>query len=394
MDSVRTAINKCWSDAPNDDVFIQQLDDLIDEHGNYVCPLIFRALTSLKMPIEQSVESWSEVKRYRQQLITKLGRNVSLVTAISDYLTNSSIRHSQLRLIESGTLERAVRDTTHDFLTGLYNRTYFDEIFNQQVNYAKRYNSSFSVLFLDLDDFKEINDNLGHFAGDEALKTVANIINSSKRESDVSSRFGGEEFVLLMPNTDCADGLILAERVRKAIEQKTFSYQGKEFNLTISGGLASYPHHTSDPGDLLIIADSAVYLAKGAGKNSIMPYKKEKRRYLRTELYEPLLIEELNTFTVNRISAMSKNIGMGGMLFTCDKNFEIDTILKIRLSISENRTFLIFGRVVRVIETESGKFDVGISMSFKEMAKTANQEISLYLKDKLSEGHQLPLFDD
>ncbi|WP_163339370.1 diguanylate cyclase [Desulfopila sp. IMCC35008] len=383
MESIRARIQHYRSSLTDDETFIARLNDLIKEHGDHVCPIIFNTLTSMDLAVGDAVNRWDRVLEHREELIRKLDRNVSLITAISDYLDCSDQTSFQHQLIESQTLERAIQGTTRDYLTGLYNRTYFDETYRQQTSFAKRYNSNLSILFLDIDDFKDINDNHGHIAGDQALRSVATIINQAKRNSDISARFGGEEFVLLMPHTESDNAYILAERLRFEIEQTPFTYQGKDFHLTISGGLASFPQHSTDPEDLLVMADSALYLAKGAGKNNIMQFRKENRRYLRMKLCQPILAKELGFRNNHVYPGISKDIGMGGIMFQCGSHIPVGTMLKLNVPVHGSTPILLLGRVVRVEQIDTRTYDIGMRISFKEMAKQANNEISSFLKGNL-----------
>lgn len=383
MDSIKAAVQDYRKNSANEDIFIKRLNELVRQHGDHVCSVIFNTLATVDLPVHTAADYWLRVQKHRKELVRKLGRNVGLITAISDFLDTSSQTPIQHRLVDSRVFERAIRGTTHDNLTGLFNRTYFDDTYDQQVSFAKRYNADLSVLFLDIDDFKEINDSLGHIAGDAALKKVAEIITQTKRESDLAARYGGEEFVLLMPHTESINAFILAERIRKELEQTSFDYNGKTFKLTVSGGLASFPNNSTSPEDLLLMADGALYLAKGAGKNIISQYKEEKRRYLRMTIQQPILVQELGFHTSTVNPAMSKNISMGGIRFSCSYSIPLGTMLKVSIPIDNTNPLLLIGRVVRVKQLSESEFDVGMSISFNEMAKEANTEISCFLKTML-----------
>lgn len=152
-----------------------------------------------------------------------------------------------------------------DTLTGLQNRRKFEEFFAQEYKRAKRYNQAFSLIILDIDNFKTINDTFGHQQGDEALKVVSNIIRKKLRDSDFGARWGGEEFIIILPNTDAKSAAtMVAERIRAEIEAHDFG----NFKITISSGIAQF---TSDmeAGALLKMADDALYKSKRSGKNKI-----------------------------------------------------------------------------------------------------------------------------
>lgn len=381
MESIRSAIIECRKSAANEDEFIVTMQELIAEQGNIVYPVIFNTLTTLDLPLSKAEEYWHQLKEHRRRLIWKLDREVSLVTALSDFLELNTTFLPNARLVDSRTFDRVVTGTTHDTLTGLFNRPYFDETYEQQVSLAKRYNTDLSILFLDIDDFKDVNDSMGHIAGDVALQKVAAAIQCAKRESDIAARYGGEEFVLLMPHTPNVSASILAERIRKEIEATEIQHNSHTFSLTISGGLASYPLNSVDPKDLLHMADNAVYLAKGAGKNTISQFKRDQRRYLRVKLQQPVLVKELGFENDRIFSGNCKDIGMGGLLFENDTPLPLGSIHKLSVPVNNCNPLLLIGKVVRIEESNPESYNIGVSFSFKEMAKTANNQIATFLKE-------------
>lgn len=153
-----------------------------------------------------------------------------------------------------------------DALTGLYNRRRFHDVLNKEFERSKRYASSCSLIMLDIDHFKRINDNYGHQTGDSVLREVSNIITRSIREIDTAARFGGEEFMVILPNTDRSNARIGAERMRMAIEN--FSFPEIEGGITVSIGVAGLPDEALANEDRLIrCADYALYRAKQGGRN-------------------------------------------------------------------------------------------------------------------------------
>ncbi len=159
---------------------------------------------------------------------------------------------------------------THDGLTGVNNRRHFLQLAEQELSRVNRYGSYFSVIILDLDNFKNINDEYGHLIGDEILKKVANTCLSTLRKSDIFGRFGGEEFVFLLPETNMTDGRFMAERVRKAIAGITFDELQLDIQVTASFGVASIGDQKSVKlKDMLRSADQALYRAKASGRNKV-----------------------------------------------------------------------------------------------------------------------------
>ena len=146
-----------------------------------------------------------------------------------------------------------------DGLTGLFNRRYFNELIKTEMNRVRRAPASLSLLMLDIDNFKNYNDTQGHPAGDELLKGVAKVLKSSVRAVDMVCRYGGEEFVIILPQADKSVGQILAERIRVQVNLY--------FPTTISIGIAAYPDDADEIESLIQKADNALYKAKQSGKN-------------------------------------------------------------------------------------------------------------------------------
>lgn len=366
----------------DDESFIETVNDLARKEGADVLSDLFLCLTGLAVDKELAVKYWQSVREHRQAMGTLLSRKVSLTTAMSDYFHSVTGLITQPRLIETSVFENIVHESVHDRLTGLFNRPYFDEVLNQQVALSRRYDKAFAVLFLDVDNFKQVNDNYGHLAGDSALSHIASIIISAKRDSDIAARFGGEEFVLLLSHTDNVSAFILAERIRKAVEKNPLQYDGRTIDLSISGGIASFPFNTTDPAELLRMADSAVYLAKGAGKNTVCHFKDEKRRYIRVKLNGPVLTQELDFNDAPMFSGISKDICVGGILFENPEPLPLGSLISVQVPMSVGEPVILIGQVVRVETFDTDRYDIGMSTTFKEMEKLLQERISTILQDE------------
>ena len=170
-------------------------------------------------------------------------------------------------MVKNATLARL---STVDALTGLRNRRYVDELLSIEFLRAKRYGTPLSILLADLDHFKAVNDRWGHPAGDAVLRTVAGILLGSLRATDTGGRYGGEELLVVLPQTDAEAAMIVAERWRMAVaETPTRTPAGEEILVTLSVGIAERSDAMETPADLVTLADEALYRAKQSGRNRI-----------------------------------------------------------------------------------------------------------------------------
>ncbi len=163
-----------------------------------------------------------------------------------------------------------------DGLTGLNLVRHFRNRLNEEIKRARRYGKIFSILFFDIDHFKKFNDTYGHQIGDEVLKQVATIFRGNLREDiDMAARYGGEEMIALLPETDASGGMVVAERLRKAIEAHEFTGHTSPLKVTISIGLAEYPLHSTEALELIRKADTALYECKKRGRNQSSIYSEQ-----------------------------------------------------------------------------------------------------------------------
>ncbi len=172
------------------------------------------------------------------------------------------------------TLDTLKRFATVDGLTGVLNHRAFKEKLFEEVYRSRRYDHSLTLLMLDLDDFKKINDTYGHLYGDYMLRVVSDIIKNNIRMVDIVARYGGEEFTVILANADKDAVMGTADRIRRKIAEYPFEQDGVRSSVTVSIGMASFPEDSHDGLSLIQAADDAMYKAKKAGKNRVEMYKK------------------------------------------------------------------------------------------------------------------------
>ena len=160
------------------------------------------------------------------------------------------------------------RSSIMDGLTGTYNKAYILDIAGKSFSLCRRYAQSLAVVFLDVDHFKRVNDTHGHLVGDAVLKRIAAILMEQTRREDTTGRYGGEEFLILLPNTDLAGGRTVADKVRLAIEAERELVEGLDLRMTVSAGVAELrAHGAASAEELIEQADSALLQAKREGRN-------------------------------------------------------------------------------------------------------------------------------
>jgi diguanylate cyclase (GGDEF)-like protein len=174
----------------------------------------------------------------------------------------------EVRALQARMREQAI----HDPLTGLYNRRYLDEMFGREIERAKRYKQPVSVVMGDVDHFKSVNDTRGHLAGDEVLKTFGELLRQHCRGSDIGCRYGGEEFLLILPDMSRDEAYRCAERLRIAVASTPIACGGSVVQVTASFGMATFPEDGTTPAALLAAADAALYTAKDAGRDRVRRY--------------------------------------------------------------------------------------------------------------------------
>ncbi|GEM_PF-1855087 len=186
------------------------------------------------------------------------GKILKSLAFVFSFIIREEIRIKKL-------FERAIKDP----LTGLYNRYFLEEQGKVEIDRAKRYGYPISLIMFDLDDFKRVNDTYGHQEGDRVLVRFARILKSKVRSTDMPVRYGGEEFIVLLPNTTPSEALLVAERIRKLMESTSFRFGSEEIRITVSAGIASCDSPDCSLDKLIYQADKAMYEAKRNGKNRV-----------------------------------------------------------------------------------------------------------------------------
>jgi len=222
----------------------------------------FRAIAHLDLRESQSIQIWEEMLSRRRELSGLVGRQVSLKTALTDVLASSGFLRVPI-LIEYDDLKRLQLNAVTDPLTGLYNRRLFAEAFEKELNRARRYSQPLGLVTLDLHRFKEVNDKHGHPRGDDVLRAAAATLKKALRTSDSAFRIGGDEFALLLPQTDSAQALALCRRVETVFAEMLQPLQ-LAVTVAMDHGVAIFPLDAEQADQLIRIADERLYRLKHA----------------------------------------------------------------------------------------------------------------------------------
>lgn len=224
-----------------------------------------------------------------------------------DLLT--TFAHIAAAALENAELhQRALDQAATDALTGLYNRRVLDERLAEEIQRTRRFGQVFSLLLLDLDHFKRLNDRHGHVFGDSVLQALARILRMQARDIDLVARYGGEEFVFILPATDGSGARLVAERVRQAVAEADFALPGGErVPVTVSIGIATFPENADSAEVLVTCADHALYTAKNAGRNRVYLY----RDTLKAEIEgNPARVAELLNQNLDYLPAIVNSVDM------------------------------------------------------------------------------------
>jgi two-component system cell cycle response regulator len=159
--------------------------------------------------------------------------------------------------------------TTVDGLTQIHNRRFLDEAIEREISRGIRYGRELSLVLLDVDRFKELNEQFGQLAGDAVLKAMAKLVRENIRREDVFARFGGEEFALLLPEVDIRGAVLMAEKIRKLVQAHKFAFEEDVIPVTVSAGVATLGAHQGEARELIHAADNRLYEAKQTGRNRV-----------------------------------------------------------------------------------------------------------------------------
>jgi diguanylate cyclase (GGDEF)-like protein len=251
---------------PVEDSYLELLADTLESldlpaRGQFLQRYI-RAITHLDLRETQCIQLWDEMLSRRRELSENLGRPVALKTALMDVLASAGLFRVPI-VIEYDELKTLQLNAVTDPLTGLYNRRLFSETFEKELNRGRRYGTPLGLVVLDLHRFKEVNDKHGHPRGDEVLRAAAATLKKALRTSDSAFRIGGDEFALLLPQTDAEQALALSRRVETVFAEMLRPLQ-LTVGVSMDHGVATFPQDGEQAEQLIRVADERLYRLKHA----------------------------------------------------------------------------------------------------------------------------------
>lgn len=227
---------------------------------------LFYSITHQYFSPEVAEALWTEVLRHKYELSKAVGRNVRVAVAMLDYLSNITDNIDSATLVGEAHIGEIVGLSLRDGLTGLFNHTYFYQQIDLEMKRFVRYGALVTLVLIDIDDFKEVNDTYGHREGDRILAVMGRTLLHLARNSDICCRYGGEEFAVILPSTDIHEAGAIAERMRMELAEHLSD--GRV--VTVSIGVASCVGKTRTYEDIVEKADAALYQVKRSGKNRVV----------------------------------------------------------------------------------------------------------------------------
>jgi diguanylate cyclase (GGDEF)-like protein len=364
-----TLLELLESDPPNEDRLLAEFEEARtsrDEEPLY--STILYILTHLNFPEAEAERHWGKIRLHRTQIKTRLGRDLGLRVALLDYFLNVNQELKNPKVIEISIFEQTERSAITDGLTGLFNRRHFTQTLRHEISRARRHKSKVALVLFDIDDFKKLNDTKGHPEGDKVLVRTAALIKEGVREIDVASRYGGEEFAVVLPETSRTGAFVVADRVRQRVENHFRRTRGVS-NVTLSGGVASFPDDATTFQDLVKKADLGLYRSKAAGKNRITLAKGERRRHLRVPAREPVRVGAKGA---RASAAKAKNVSAGGVLVSLKQPVAVGSKVSVVLKDAGAPGGDFQGEVVRVTPGKKvGAYDVGVRFLGNQKSRKA-----------------------
>ncbi|HEU4403300.1 MAG TPA: diguanylate cyclase [Candidatus Polarisedimenticolia bacterium] len=356
-------------DAHNEERILKRLDQIRTQSGLQAYAALLLILTHLPFEESDARRHWEAILKHRRELSKVLQRDIGLRVGVLDYFVNVNRQLTSPRLIDLAFSERLDPAAPLDPRTGLLNVRQFLSALQKETRRAKRYELDLCVLYLDIDDFREINERYGDLVGDILLREVAIVLKNKIRDIDLAARLSGEEFGLILPETERMGAFLVAERIRKEVERHFLrrDIDGRPISMTVTLGVAKAPEDAATADRLVRRAEEAMHQAKARGGNSVGVYYRERRNFIRFDVAQrPVQIKVVPAAEAGEEAAPDtpepKNISRSGLLFESERPFAIgDELVIVCQDGRDGGRITLRSRVVRIeeIEGQRGRYEVG-----------------------------------
>ena len=349
-----------YRDDLGTDRLVAALGKLEEREGPVVYVELLYLLTHIRFDPDEAQTHWEAVILHRKELEDAVGRPMDLSVGLVSYFVQVSGKLKHPKVMELKLFEETRASAYKDELTGLHNFRFFQEFLRWEVKRCERSGGEFSIAMGDLDNFKAFNDRYGHEVGNKALQAVGRGLQKAGRDQDVAVRYGGEEFVIIMPETSKEDAVRVADRVRRAIEELELPETDPADGVTMSLGIASYPADAFAPEALIRCADRAMYTAKARGKNQAQLYGANRRGLRRVHVE---LEGEIRVLKDQTLPFSTLDISERGLRFKAKESLALNSMVEFVLKLpGHRRRVQAYGRVVRVHEEEDGCYQMALSI--------------------------------
>ena len=356
-------------DAHNEERILKRLDQIRTQSGLQVYAALLLILTNLGFEESEARRNWEEILKHRRALGQSLGRTVGLRVAVLDYFVNVNRQLTSPRIIDLSLADRQDPSSTIDASTGLWNARQFLAALQKEIRRAKRYRLDLTMLYLDIDDFREINERHGDLVGNILLREVAILIKNKIRDIDMAARLAGEEFGVILPETERMGAFLVAERIRKEMERHFLrrDVDGRPIAMTVTIGMAKYPEDAAIADRLVRRAEEAMHQAKARGGNTVGVYYRERRNYIRFDVSRQQVTIKIQPAGESAGGSGAPdhaplNISRSGLLFESEKPYAIgDEVTIVCQDGRDQARVTLRARIVRIeeIEGETRRFEVG-----------------------------------
>ncbi len=340
---------------------VNEKKELLSKYGDELYSFVLFELALIEVKKETAKEIFEKTKRKKHILEKKLNSTIDFRVALLDFLIKNKKKYIKNPIIiEKALFLNLEKFSLVDELTGLRNFRYYNIRIKEEINLAKRNTMALSIVIFDLDNFKKLNDTYGHSKGNKILKSVANIIRESIRKSDIAIRFGGDEFLIILPNTNKDGAFKIGNKIRRRVKKELYEYK-----ITISGGVATYPVDTLENNfNLFEIADKSLYYSKFQGRDKITSFllerRKENRIYIINNENIKIIFDNPNILNNKEVKLL--NISKNGMSLKSDIPIKSNLLLKGKI-LKQDLFFEFEGTVLWIQKEMEKLYTIGIKFT-------------------------------